>query len=118
LMDNKSAELAEWDFDNIKAELEELKLEEFDIDLTGFEIVDISGVEDSEEYGTEFSLPDGDKAPFQQMTFTLADAQAEFIKEAIRKIKEAKPNTETFGNENSNGNALYEVVLQWEELKR
>ena len=118
LMDNKSAELAEWDFDNIKAELEELKLEEFDIDLTGFEMADISGVEDSEEYGTEFSLPDGDKAPFQQMTFTLADAQAEFIKEAIRKIKEAKPNTETFGNENSNGNALYEVVLQWEELKR
>ena len=41
LMDNKSAELAEWDFDNIKAELEELKLEEFDIDLTGFEIEDI-----------------------------------------------------------------------------
>ena len=118
LMDNKSADLAEWDFDNIKAELEELKLEEFNIDLTGFEMADISGVEDSEEYGTEFSLPDGDKAPFQQMTFTLADAQAEFIKEAIRKIKEAKPNTETFGNENSNGNALYEVVLQWEELKR
>ena len=38
IMDNKSADLAEWDFDNIKAELEELKLEEFDIDLTGFEI--------------------------------------------------------------------------------
>jgi ParB family transcriptional regulator, chromosome partitioning protein len=118
LMDNKSAELAEWDFDNIKAELEELKLEEFDIDLTGFEMADISGVEDSEEYGTEFSLPDGDKAPFQQMTFTLADSQAEFIKEAIRKIKEEKPIIETFGNENSNGNALYGVVLQWEELKR
>lgn len=118
LMDNKSADLAEWDFDNIKFELEALKLDDFNIDLTGFEMADISGVEDSEEYGTEFSLPDGDKAPFQQMTFTLADAQAEFIKEAIRKIKEAKPNTETFGNENSNGNALYEVVLQWEELKR
>lgn len=38
LMDNKSADLAEWDFDNIKVELEALKLEEFDIDLTGFEI--------------------------------------------------------------------------------
>ena len=118
LMDNKSADLAEWDFDNIKTELEELKLEEFDIDLTGFEIADISGVEDSEEYGTEFSLPDGDKAPFQQMTFTLADSQAEFIKEAIRKIKEEKPDIETFGNENSNGNALYVVVLQWEELRK
>lgn len=41
LMDNKSAELAEWDFDNIKAELEELKLEEFDIDLTGFDMSDL-----------------------------------------------------------------------------
>jgi ParB family chromosome partitioning protein len=41
LMDNKSAELAEWDFDNIKAELEELKLEEFDIDLTGFDSIEL-----------------------------------------------------------------------------
>lgn len=118
LMDNKSAELAEWDFDNIKAELEELRLQEFDIDLTGFDLEDFKGVSDSDEFGTEFSLPDGDKAPFQQMTFTLADSQAEFIKEAMRKIKEEKIEIETFGNENSNGNALYGVVLQWEELKK
>ena len=41
LMDNKSADLAEWDFDNIREELEELKLEEFDIDLTGFDMLDL-----------------------------------------------------------------------------
>ena len=95
-----------------------MTLEEFDIDLTGFDIEEFKGVSDSDEFGTEFSLPDGDKAPFQQMTFTLADSQADFIKEAIRKIKEEKPDIETFGNENSNGDALYGVGLQWEELKR
>jgi len=54
LMDNKSAELAEWDFDNIIAELEELKLEEFDIDLTGFnnlDLIDTSFIDDLQENG-------------------------------------------------------------------
>ena len=49
LMDNKSAELAEWDFDNIKAELEELKLEEFDIDLTGFDSIELDDLLKEEE---------------------------------------------------------------------
>ena len=37
-------------------------------------------VSDSDDYGTDFNLPEGDKAPFQQMTFTLADEQATQIK--------------------------------------
>ena len=65
----------------------------------------------------EFSLPDGDKEPFQQMTFTLADDQAEFIKDMLKKAKEDIEGIETFGNENSNGNALYKVVLEWGEQK-
>lgn len=50
-------------------------------------------------------LADGDRAPFQQMTFTLHDDQAEMVKRAL----EAAKNIGTFvdtGNENSNGNAL------------
>ena len=60
-----------------------------------------------QDYGTEFSLPDGDKEPFQQMTFTLADEQAEQIKNAIADIKQTDEYKycETLGNENSNGNA-------------
>ena len=62
----------------------------------------------------EFYCP-GDKAPFQQMTFTLADEQATVIKNAIADIKatEEYKYCETMGNENSNGNALYLIVSQW-----
>ena len=58
---------------------------------------------------------DGDKAPFQQMTFTLADEQAEVIQQAIADIKQTEEYkyAETMGNENSNGNALYLIVMQW-----
>jgi hypothetical protein len=70
--------------------------------------------------GTDFSLPDGDKAPFQQMTFTLADEQAEQIKNAIADIKQTEEYkyAETMGNENSNGNALYLIVMQWAEQRK
>ena len=74
----------------------------------------------ADDLGEEFSLPDGDKAPFQQMTFTLADEQAEQIKNAIADIKQTEEYkyTETMGNENSNGNALYLIVMQWAEQKK
>jgi hypothetical protein len=76
------------------------------------------GIKD--EFGTDFSLPDGDKAPFQQMTFTLADEQAEQIKNAIADIKQTEEYKycETLGNENSNGNALYLIIMQWAEQRK
>jgi len=75
---------------------------------------------DADDYGTDFDLPEGDKAPFQQMTFTLADEQAEQIKNAIADIKQAEEYKycETMGNENSNGNALYLIIMQWGEQKK
>ena len=74
---------------------------------------------DDIETSDEFSLPDGDKEPFQQMTFTLADAQAEQIKNAIANVKKTEEYNyvETFANENSNGNALYLIVMQWAEQR-
>jgi hypothetical protein len=53
-------------------------------------------------------LPDGDRAPFQQMTFTLSDEQAEQVKRALEKAKRVSPFIDT-GNENGNGNALARV---------
>lgn len=94
----------EWD-------VEELK--DWGLDCGGFEV-------DQAECSDSFSLKDGDKAPIQQMTFTLADEQAEQIKNAISDIKQTDEYkyAETMGNENSNGNALYLIVMQWAEQKK
>jgi hypothetical protein len=102
----------EWDWSDLANNWDSEQLEEWGLDIPGF-----SNVED---LGENFSLPDGDKAPFQQMTFTLADEQATQIKNAIDDIKgtEEYKYAETMGNENSNGNALYLIIMQWAEQKK
>ena len=103
----------EWDWDSLANEWDAVELEAWGLDLPGYDL-------DADKLGTDFSLPDGDKAPFQQMTFTLADEQAEQIKNAIADIKETEEYkfVETMGNENSNGNALYLIIMQWVEQKK
>lgn len=98
----------EWDWETLANQWDAEKLNEWGFDVPGFDV-------DPNEHGEEFSLPEGDKAPFQQMTFTLADEQAEVIQQAIADIKQTEEYkyAETMGNENSNGNALYLIVMQW-----
>lgn len=55
------------------------------------------------------ALPDGDKSPFQGMTFTLHDSQAEIVKEALERAKDAE-SFDGSPNENSNGNALAAIA--------
>ena len=104
----------EWDWDALANEWDAEQLEEWGLDVWKGQDVDLDSLSD------EFSLPEGDKAPFQQMTFTLADEQATQIKNAIADIKQTEEYKycETMGNENSNGNALYLIVMQWAEQKR
>ena len=111
IKDNTS--FGSWNWEELANEWDAEKLEEWGLDLPGFDI-------EADNLGDEFSLPDGDKAPFQQMTFTLADEQAEQIKNAIADIKKTEEYkyAETMGNENSNGNALYLIIMQWAEQKK
>ena len=110
IKDNVSG--GEWDW-TLLQEWDSLELEGWGLDIPGFDL-------DADKLGTDFSLPEGDKAPFQQMTFTLADEQAEQIKNAISDIKETQEYkyAETMGNENSNGNALYLIIMQWAEQRK
>jgi len=111
IKDNTSG--GEWDFEMLANEWDVEQLEDWGLDVGGFDV-------DADDMTDEFSLPEGDKAPFQQMTFTLADEQAEQIKNAIADIKatEEYKYCETLGNENSNGNALYLIIMQWAEQRK
>ncbi len=103
----------EWNWEELANDWDSEKLDVWGLDVPGFDI-------DADKLGEDFTLPDGDKAPFQQMTFTLADEQAEQIKNAIADIKQTDEYkyAETMGNENSNGNALYLIIMQWAEQRK
>jgi hypothetical protein len=103
-----NASFGEWNWDDLANEWDAELLADWGVDVGGFDV-------SPDDMGDDFSLPDGDKAPFQQMTFTLADEQATVIKNAIEDIKgtEEYKYAETMGNENSNGNALYLIVAAW-----
>ena len=100
---------------------------DFDLDILDEELNDIlninmedfgfdAGFLDSDELGTDFELADGEKSNLEQITFTLTTEQAEAVRKALDEVKDNI--YETFGNENKNGNALYEVIREWQEQKK
>jgi hypothetical protein len=113
ILDNGS--FGDWDMDMLANEWDDLPLREWGVDAAwDVKEVDVNSLSD------DFSLPSGDKEPFQQMTFLLADAQAAEIKEALEEAKglEEYKTMITFGNSNTNGNALAYIVEQWIESRK
>lgn len=110
LADNRTAELAEWDFDVLGPALHSLR--EIDFDLAGI------GFDDSalEEYGaggsaseTDMpSLSSDDRAPFQQMAFKLHDEQVAQVQKALDVAGGMGPYDEGL-NSNRNANALARI---------
>lgn len=108
LLANKTGERASWDYNKLALELEGLDFEGYDF---GFDELNL----DASDFGEEFSLPDGEQGDIRTMTFTLHVDQKEAIEEALKAVE--NDIEETFGNTNKNGNALYEVIRQWQKLK-
>ena len=71
---NKSAEWAEWDDELLKLELDDLKLEDFDLGLIGFEDIKIN--EDS-----EISLPE--EKEYQELLTVVIDCDSEAEQESL-----------------------------------
>lgn len=105
--DNQSNSWTDWDLPVLRDLLIDIDTGEIDMSITGFNshelelmmtAIHVGGIDAPE-------LKDGDRAPFQQMTFTLHDTQAEEINAAISKAKD-EGGGQSGVNENSNGNAL------------
>jgi len=103
IADNKLALNAGWDEEMLGLELADLREADFDLALIGFSENDLGAFDIEEAEMPE--LADGDKQPFQQITFTVHDEQAEDVQAAIAKAKSIG-HGESAVNENSNGNAL------------
>lgn len=111
-----NASFGEWEWDLLANEWNSVELQDWGLDTWMNE--------DDFITSEEFNIPDIQKEPFQNMTFHLADTQAEFIKETLKEINSNKAAREKidksdhFGNTNSNGNALYYILKEWAEQKK
>lgn len=111
LAHNKTAEFSQWDFNILDAEIAELN--NIDFEKLGFEVEKI----DADDFTTDFEISDNEKSEYCQMTISLHNEQKKLIENVIKMINNDEI-TETFGNENKNGNAIYKVVKEWAEQRK
>ena len=109
-----NSDFGEWDWDMLANGWDEDDLEDWGVSLPK------EWTANPDEYGEEFILKDGGKTPVQHMSFILSQEEAAFIKNAISEVKKTSSSSgmDFFGNKNSNGNALYTLVVQWDEQRR
>lgn len=114
LADNRVGEIAEWDGAALAGILRDMDSNGVDLSGLGWDEQEMRAIIEAEkpddgEWGTALGgLPDEDRQPFQQMTFTLHDDQAAEVKRALDVAKSMGGFDGP--NENSNGNALARVV--------
>ena len=67
-----------------------------------------------DEFGDDFTLPDGEKGNIETLSFILSNEQAEFVKAKLEVVEVC----DTYDNKNKNGNAIYEIVRQWDAARK
>lgn len=108
IADNRSAELAEWDPENLGALLSALDGEQFPLEEIGFDVQDLADLGIGIDEAPLPPLADGDRAPFQQMAFQLHDSQAESVNRAIE-VAHGMGEYDQELNSNRNANALARI---------
>jgi len=113
IADNKLALNGGWDDELLALEIAELDAVGFDVGLLGFEDSELLSLSQQVDVLDEMPpLPDGEREPFQQKTFTLHDEQVAIVDDAIT-LARTSPLADTGLNENSNGNALALICAAW-----
>ena len=104
-----------WDYDALANEWDDLPLGDWGV--PAWETPKPIG---PDEFGEDFKLPEGEKANICTMTFVLATEQRDAIEAAIASIKKSEDYEymETYGNENTNGNALALLIEKWDAARK
>jgi hypothetical protein len=107
-------EFGQNDYDLLANEWDESELEEWGVEEP------YESNENADDYGTEFSLPDGDKSGIETVNLMMSKEQAAKFKQALKDVQmlEEFKYIETFGNSNQNGNAAYLMATQWEDARK
>lgn len=103
--------LAEYERDNLDSLLRDIQTDDERVMATLSELAENTGLElvSNDTWSDAFGLvPDSDRSPFQQKTFTLHDSQAEVIDRAIKLAHSLGDYVDSL-NENSNGNAIARI---------
>ncbi len=112
LVDNKTAELATWDFEKLGEELNSLASEL----VEGFSFTASTQDESSDVAVDIQPIPSKRDADYESITFVFAREQIKIVEDAMAAVDDEIH--ETFGNPNKKANAIYEVVRQWAEQKK
>jgi hypothetical protein len=104
----------DWDWDTLANEWDAVELQEWGLDLPDLKPLD------PDQLGDNFELDSEDREPFTNLTFHLADEQAQLLQNTLADLKKTDgfKYMDTFGNENSNGNALHLLVTSWLALRK
>ena len=110
IYDNRTSELAEWDVDQLMKDVDA------GIDLSAFFREDelavaIGKLPDDMDWSSAMGGLAKDSSGFQEMVFTLTDAQVETVKRALDSVQAI--DGEATGNPNKNGNALAFVCAKY-----
>ena len=111
IADNKLALNAGWDTDMLELETLDLRAANYELSIIGFsegELEEMFSAFDVNQLDEMPEMPSGDRKPFQQVTFTLHDAQAEQVQAALKAAGKLGPYIGS-PNENGNGNALARI---------
>lgn len=100
----------EWDEDALTDGWDAQQLEEWIIDT----LEESQGLISPDEFGDDFTLPDGEKGNLETLSFILSNEQAEFVKAKLEVVEVC----DTYDNKNKNGNAIYEIVRQWDAARK
>jgi hypothetical protein len=117
LADNKLAMNAGWNEELLGVELLELRDQGFDLPVIGFDATELDGLMREVAEAGYPALPEGDRAPYQQITFMLHDEQVKIIQAAVTAAKARGPFVNPI-NDNANGNALARICETYLELPR